>query len=104
MNINGEGEVDGGYFNVSQSIAIAQTTADLASSVGSTISITTNNTDNSDHFVTFVDAQSGTPSVDTDSALKYNPGQDLLTVNAITASHIGNVSTTLSIGGHSNIC
>ena len=99
LNINGEGEVDGGYFNVSQSIAIAQTTADLASSVGSTISITTNNTDNSDHFVTFVDAQSGTPSVDTDSALKYNPGQDLLTVNAITASHIGNVSTTLSASG-----
>ena len=98
LNINGVGADGGTYFNVSQAIAIAQTAADAASSVGSTISITTNNTTNSDHFVTFVDAQSGTPSVDTDSTLKYNPGQDLLTVNAITASHIS-ATTALSASG-----
>ena len=98
LNINGEGTVGGTYFNVSQAIAIAQTTATNASSVGSTLSVTQNNTEATNNFLTFTDG-AGTNTIDVDSALTYNPLNNLLTAGAITASHIGNESTILSASG-----
>ena len=50
---------------------------------------TTTNIENKSTFLTFVDAQGGTGSIQTDNSLTYNPNTNLLsTAGNITASHI----------------
>ena len=50
---------------------------------------TTTNTEDKSAFLTFVDAQGGTGSIQTDNSLTYNPNTNLLsTAGNVTASHV----------------
>lgn len=52
--------------------------ADTAT-VGTSVTVTANNTEDATHYITFVDGVSGTQGIETDTGLTYNPSTNTLT-------------------------
>ena len=64
----------------------------------SSISITSNNSENVTHYPTFVDGVSGAQSLDTDSAFSYNPSTNILTAGTFSGtSTLATLASTVTI-------
>ena len=71
QNVNTVGIVTASFFHGDGS--------NLTNIAGNTVTITETNTTNAQHFMCFVDSNTGLETIRTDTSLQYNPGTNLLT-------------------------
>ena len=60
------------------------------------VQVSTNNATNETVYLTFVDGQSGSKTIETDSGLNYNPSTGVLTTTSVTGNLTGNVTGNVS--------
>ena len=60
------------------------------------VQIWANNSTDATHYITFVDAATGSETVDSDTGLTYNPSSGIITATQFTGAVVGNVTGTVS--------
>ena len=69
---------------------------DLTSGVASQVTVTANNTTNETVYLTFVDGDTGSRGIETDTGLNYNPSTGVLTTTSVTGNLTGDVTGNVS--------
>ena len=94
LNVDGTLTVDGISTLTGAVSAPGGVTGDLTgtASLATSITATSNNSNNETVYPTFVDGVSGTQGIETDSGLTYNPSTGVLTTTSVTGNLTGNVT------------